>query len=205
VVAEAGPRRLDALMISTLKGLFNGVCCLLVMPLFVQTKVLALFLKRDEPFQMASQTLSLCPGIIGNYLRRAFYRLTLPRCGPDVCIEFGTILSQPTIEIGQRVYIGCHASIGECVIEDYVLIGSNVDIVSGRFQHYFGDLDTPIREQGGRLEKIRIGADSWIGNSSVVMANVGTKSIVAAGSVVVRDVEPRSIVGENPARVIRKR
>lgn len=192
-------------MIAALKGLLNGVCWLLVMPLFVQTKVLALFLKKDEPFQMASQTLSLCPGIIGNYLRRAFYRLTLPRCGPDVCIEFGTILSQPTIEIGRRVYIGCRASIGECVIEDDVLIGSNVDIVSGRFQHYFGDLDTPIREQGGHLEKIVIGADSWIGNSSVVMANVGTKSIVAAGSVVVRDVEPRSIVAENPARVIRKR
>jgi acetyltransferase-like isoleucine patch superfamily enzyme len=37
------------------------------------------------------------------------------------------------------------------------------------------------------------------------MANVGTKSIVAAGSVVIRDVEPYSIVGGNPAKVLKCR
>ena len=188
-----------------LKSLLSWLSGLLVMPLLVQTKLLAVFLKTDQPFQMASQTLSLCPGILGNYLRKAFYRLTLPRCGPDVCIEFGTLLHQSTIEIGRRVYIGSHCSIGECVIEDDTLLGSNVDIISGRHQHHFDDLDTPMREQGGRLEKIVIGADCWIGNSSVVMANVGSKSIVAAGSVVTRDVEPGSIVAGNPARLVRKR
>jgi acetyltransferase-like isoleucine patch superfamily enzyme len=122
-----------------------------------------------------------------------------------VCIEFGTIVNQPTVELGRRVYIGSHCSIGHCVIEDDVIIGSNVDIISGRHQHYFKDLDTPIREQGGRLETIRLGPDCWIGNSSVVMANVGEKSVVGAGSVVNRDVPPRSIVAGNPAEVVRKR
>ena len=91
------------------------------------------------------------------------------------------------------------------MIEDDVLVGSNVDIISGKHQHNFDDLEAPIREQGGRLEKIVIGADSWIGNSSVVMANVGRKSVVAAGSVVAHEVEPYSVVGGNPAGVIRKR
>lgn len=131
--------------------------------------------------------------------------MTLQRCGPDVCIEFGTIISQSAVEIGRRVYIGPRCSIGECVIEDDVLLGSNVDIISGRHQHYAEDLNMPIREQGGQLEKIVIGKDSWLGNSSIVMANVGEKSIVAAGSVVIRDVEPFSIVGGNPARLIKKR
>jgi len=85
------------------------------------------------------------------------------------------------------------------------MLGSNVDIISGKNQHNFDRLDIPMREQGGDLEKIVIGEDSWLGNSSVVMANVGKKSIVAAGSVVVKDVPPYSIVGGNPARVLKSR
>jgi acetyltransferase-like isoleucine patch superfamily enzyme len=177
---------------------------LAVMPLYART----IFLDRwlgDEAFRMASQALSRRPGPIGNYMRAAFYRLTLPRCGADACLEFGTVLHQPTVEIGQRVYIGANCSIGACVIEDDVLIGSNVDIISGRHQHYFDHLDRPIREQGGHYERIVVGADCWIGNSSVVMANVGHQSIVGAGSVVTRDVPPRSIVAGNPATVLRRR
>jgi acetyltransferase-like isoleucine patch superfamily enzyme len=62
-----------------------------------------------------------------------------------------------------------------------------------------------MREQGGGLDKIVIGKDSWLGNSSVVMANVGCKSIVAAGSVVIRDLAPYSVAGGNPAKVLKSR
>jgi acetyltransferase-like isoleucine patch superfamily enzyme len=188
-----------------LKTGVSGVCRLLVLPLYLLYRFLEFFLKTDQPFQMSSHFLSLIPGLVGNYFRKEFYRITLARCGPDVCIEFGTIINQSTVEIGRNVYIGPRCSIGECVIEDDVLLGSNVDIISGRQQHYAFDLDVPIREQGGRLEKIVVGKDSWLGNSSVVMSNIGEKSIVAAGSVVVRDVEPFSVVAGNPARLIKKR
>jgi virginiamycin A acetyltransferase len=192
-------------VITTLKRLLDGLCFLAVLPLWALTRILERLVARDQAFQVSAQLVSLAPGVPGNYLRRAFYRLTLPRCGPDVCIEFGTVLHQPTVELGRRVYIGTHCSIGESVIEDDVLLGSNVDVISGGQQHQFDDLDTPIREQGGRYRKIVVGPDSWIGNSSVVMANVGAQSVVAAGSVVVRDVEPRSIVAGNPAALVRKR
>jgi acetyltransferase-like isoleucine patch superfamily enzyme len=195
----------DSSLKAAAKRLLDGLCTLLVLPLFVQTRLLALVLTRDQSFQLASQALSLAPGVPGNYLRKAFYRLTLPRCAGDVCLEFGTVLHQPTVELGRRVYVGPNCSIGECVIEDDVLIGSNVDIISGKGQHVFDDPDTPIREQGGRLEKIVVGPDCWIGNSSVVMASVGARSVVAAGSVVTRAVEPRSIVAGNPARLVRMR
>jgi virginiamycin A acetyltransferase len=188
-----------------LKTLVSGICRLLVFPLYLLTRFLELFLRTDQPFQMSSHFVSLIPGVVGNYFRKEFYRMTLPRCGPDVCIEFGTIINQSTVEIGRSVYIGSRCSIGECVIEDDVLLGSNVDILSGRKQHLADDPGIPIREQGGRLEKIVIGKDSWLGNSCVVMSNIGEKSIVAAGSVVVRDVEPFSIVAGNPAKLIRKR
>jgi acetyltransferase-like isoleucine patch superfamily enzyme len=163
------------------------------------------FIKSDQPFQLGAHTVSLIPGFVGNYFRKEYYRLTLARCAPDVCIEFGTIINQATVELGQRVYIGLRCSIGECVIEDDAIIGSNVDIISGKNQHSFDRIDTAIREQGGKLEKIVIGSDSWIGNSAVVMANVGQKSIVGAGSVVVDDVEAYSIMGGNPARLLRRR
>ena len=189
----------------TLKCVADVIAYVVALPLYLGTRLLGLLFPTDLPFQMTSHFLSLWPGVPGNYVRRAFYRLILPRCGPDVCIEFGTILHQPTVELGRRVYIGTHCSIGESTIEDDVLLGSNVDIISGGQQHYFDDLDRPIREQGGRFRKIVVGPDSWIGNSSVVMANVGAQSIVAAGSVVVRDVERRSIVAGNPAALVRKR
>jgi virginiamycin A acetyltransferase len=189
----------------TLKWIVSLICRFLILPLAAFVKIMEVFIQGDQPFQLGAQTVSLVPGFVGNYLRKEYYRLTLEKCSRDVCIEFGTILNQPTVELGPRVYIGTHCSIGECVIEEDAILGSNVDIISGRGQHKFDRFDVPVREQGGALEKVVIGADCWIGNSAVIMANVGEKSIVGAGSVVVQAVEPCSIVGGNPARLLRKR
>ena len=192
-------------MKSSLKFIVSFTCRILLLPLLALVRLMEVFIKSDQPFQLGAHTVSLIPGFVGNYFRKEYYRLTLARCAPDVCIEFGTIINQATVELGQRVYIGLRCSVGECVIEDDAIIGSNVDIISGKNQHSFDRVDTAIREQGGKLEKIVIGSDSWIGNSAVVMANVGQKSIVGAGSVVVNDVESYSIVRGNPASLLRRR
>ncbi len=176
-----------------------------VLPLYLTMVFLEVFFKNDHPFQGCSQFLSLYPGILGNYFRQQFYCLSLAKCYGDCCIEFGTRLNQRGIELGHRVYVGSNCCIGLCRIEDDVMLGSNVDVISGKKQHYFGSLHTPMREQGGELEKITISEDSWLGNSSVVMANIGRKSIVAAGSVVTKDVPPFSIVGGNPAKILKSR
>jgi len=105
------------------------------------------------------------------------------------CIEFGTRLNQCSIEIGHLVYIGTNCCIGACRMEDDVLIGSKVDIISGSQGHFFYDLDTPIREQGGKLGPIVIGEDAWLADSSVIVANIGRKSIIGSGSTVVKDME----------------
>lgn len=49
--------------------------------------------------------------------------------------------------------------------------------------------------------------DVWIGEGCTIMSGLrlGSGSVVAAKSVVVKDVDPYTIVGGNPARVIRKR
>jgi len=52
-----------------------------------------------------------------------------------------------------------------------------------------------------------VGNDCWIGQHSVLMAgiSIGHGSIIAAHSVVTKSVEPYSIVGGNPAKLIRRR
>lgn len=177
----------------------------LVVPFYLLLLIGELLMKNDQTFQACSQFFSLFPGVPGNYLRQQFYLLSLAECYDDCCIEFGTRLNQRGIELGRRVYIGTNCCIGLCRIEDDVMLGSNVDVISGKKQHNFDRLDVPMREQGGAFVKVVIGEDSWIGNSSVVMANVGTKSIVAAGSVVVNDVPAYSITGGNPAKVLKSR
>jgi acetyltransferase-like isoleucine patch superfamily enzyme/glycosyltransferase involved in cell wall biosynthesis len=54
---------------------------------------------------------------------------------------------------------------------------------------------------------IVLGDDVWIGHRATILSGVsiGQGAIVAAGAVVTRDVEPYSIVGGNPARLIKYR
>lgn len=52
-----------------------------------------------------------------------------------------------------------------------------------------------------------IGNDVWIGNSATIMqgVNIGHGAIVGTNALVTKHVEPYSIVGGNPAKLIRKR
>lgn len=54
---------------------------------------------------------------------------------------------------------------------------------------------------------IVVGDDVWIGARSIILSGVtiGRGAIIAAGSVVTKDVKPYSIVGGNPAKLIRMR
>lgn len=164
-----------------------------------------LLVGRDRAFPGWSQLMSLLPGITGVYLRRAFYWWVLPRCGKDVWISFGTVLSHPNAEIGDRVYIGVGCMIGDVTLEEDVLIGSHVSIINGNKQHGIERLDIPIREQPGEFPRVTIGRDSWIGERAIVMADVGEQSVIGSGSVVTKPVGERLIAVGNPARVIAER
>ena len=52
-----------------------------------------------------------------------------------------------------------------------------------------------------------IGNDVWIGNSATIMQGItiGDGAIIGTNSLVTKDVEPYTIVGGNPAQIIRKR
>lgn len=178
---------------------------LLSFPLIIAFKVLILISSKDHTLAGFSQLLSLFPGKTGSYLRAAFYRYTLTQCDQDVVIGFGVLLSQQDTEIQSGSYIGPQSNLGRCKIEKNCLLGSAVHILSGKGQHNFDDLESPLREQGGVFTKVVIGEDTWIGNGSLVMANIGKKCIVGAGSVVINDVPDYSIVAGNPAKIIKSR
>jgi acetyltransferase-like isoleucine patch superfamily enzyme len=159
----------------------------------------------QQPFQSFSQLFSLVPGTIGAFVRRAFYRCIAARCAPGAWIGFGTVFSHPTCSIGRNVYVGVFCCIGDVTLEDDVLIGSHVSIMNGTAQHGIDRLDVPIREQPGSWPHVTIGRDTWIGDRSVVMADVGHHCVIGAGSVVTKPVPNFAIAAGVPARVIRFR
>jgi virginiamycin A acetyltransferase len=188
-----------------IKWISYSVSVVLVIPLWILYAVQSALLGREKSFAGYSQLLSLFPGITGNYLRWAFYKLTLEKLGVDVCISFGVTLVSPSIRIGRGVYIGPWCNLGLCTIEDDVLLGTDVHIISGFAQHGYDDLMLPIREQKGKLLNVCIGRDCWIGNKAIVGNHVGEKCIIGAASLVNREIPPYSIAAGNPAKVIHDR
>lgn len=189
----------------TIKSTVRLSSLALVFPLFVIYLILSTVTNKDQAFSGFSQLFSLFPGLLGSYLRVAFYHLAMQKCQGDLFIGFGTLFSQHQTEIHEGTYIGPQCNIGKCYIEKNCLLGSGVHIMSGKGQHNFSDMDTPIREQGGSFQTVTIGEDSWIGNGALIMANIGKKCIIGAGSVVINDVPDYSIVAGNPAKIIKSR
>ena len=195
-MSEPAPRRR-----SLVQRVSLFVASLAVSPLLIAWYLAGL--RGRSPFMFAgcSQFLSLFPGRTGSYLRRAFYRRTVLACADDAHIEFGTVLAHREVSIGPAVYIGTFCSLGKVTIGENVMIGSNVDILSSRHQHrrVNGRL---MGSESGTFSMVEIGADTWIGNSAVIMASVGRGCIVGAGSVVVKSVRDGATVVGNPAREI---
>jgi acetyltransferase-like isoleucine patch superfamily enzyme len=192
-------------MKALLKHIIFSLAALIIAPLTVLYFLLSLLCKSDALFASFAQLLSLIPGKTGSFLRTGFYRFTMKSCSPDAVVSFASLFSQKDTCISSGVYIGPQCNIGKCNIEKDVLIGSGVHILSGKNQHNFDDLTIPIKDQGGTFEKVTIGSGSWVGNGSLIMANIGEHCVVAAGSVVINDVDDYSIVAGNPAKVIKKR
>ena len=144
---------------------------------------------------------------LGSKKVRAFCgKLMLNHCGKNVNIEKGAQFSN-NISLGDNSGIGVNA-----FISPYVTIGNDVmmgpECMMYSTNHNFERTDIPMWKQGFSKEQpIVIEDDVWIGGRVIILGGVrvGKGSIIGAGSVVTKDVEPYSIVGGNPAKLIRKR
>ena len=192
-------------MKTILKSVADGVALLLALPAALIYTLGRAALGADRAFPGWSQAFALLPGLSGIYLRRAFYRLALSRCASGCCICFGTIISHATAEIGRDVYVGPFGCLGAVTLEDDVLLGSHVSVANGGGQHGIDRLDVPIREQPGTYPRVTIGRDTWIGDRSIVLADIGCHCVIGAGSVVTKPISDYAIAVGNPARVIRYR
>lgn len=94
---------------------------------------------------------------------------------------------------------------GGVTIGDRALIGYRAQIISAN--HVIPGTELPIFDSGHDKKPVVIEQDSWVGANSIVLPGVtiGEGAVIAAGSVVTRDVAPFSIVGGNPAKLIKMR
>jgi virginiamycin A acetyltransferase len=152
-------------------------------------------------FEFFAQTFALVPGLVGDYLRTAFYRLTLKACSLDCRIQFGSFFAHSQATVGRHVYIGSYCVLGLADIGDRTHLASAVQVLSGSHQH--------ARDTTGMMDfnhlafsRVSIGADCWLGAGAIVMAPVGDRSTIGAGSVVVRAIPAGSIAVGAPARVV---
>jgi len=187
------------------KNLIDTISTFIVSPLIILNAVLSKLTSDDSFFVLCSQILSLIPGKLGNYLRKNFFRFGMSYCDANCLIGFSTLFSHRDTEIHENVYIGPQCNIGKSKVEKNCLLGSGVHVLSGKGQHNFDNIDTPIQEQGGHFSKVTIGEDTWIGNGAIIMANIGKKCVIGAGSVVIKDIPDYAIVGGNPAKVLKSR
>lgn len=192
---------------SSLKAILNSIALVLSAPIALWFHVVsrAFPARREMIFQGCTQLVSLLPGVVGEFYRRGFLRLSARHCSAESSVGFGTIFASPEVVIEDGVYIGPLCSIGHARVRRDAMLGTGVHLLGGARAHLSSELDVPIRLQGGIVKFVEVGEDCWIGNGAIVMADVGAHSIVGAGSVVTRPVPAWSVAVGNPARVIRDR
>ena len=187
------------------KLLAQGLANVAVSPLLLLHVLKIPLLGPDRALEGSTQLLALFPGLIGQYLRRAFLGWTISHCHPSASIGFGTIFSKSASWIGENVYIGPFCSLGYVHIARDTLIATGVHIPSGARIHGTDDLTRPIREQQGEIVCVTVGRNCWIGNGAIIMADIGSDSIIGAGAVVTNPIPPLSVAVGVPAKVLRSR
>src|SRR5579862_1726968 len=164
--------------------------------------LLALFGRLEEAYRCFAQLCALVPGLPGDYLRIAYYKLTLAECSIESRIQFGSFFAHPQARVGRLVYIGSYCVLGRTTIGDRTQIASHVQILSGKRQHARDTEGRILGSNRGVFEHVTIGTDCWIGAAAIVMADVGDRSTVGAGSVVLNPIPSGSVAVGSPARVL---
>jgi len=156
----------------------------------------------ERPFEFFARLLSLIPGLTGQYIRTSFYMQTLEQCHYDLVVGFCSWFAHRSARVGRSVVIGSFSIIGTATLADNVLVSSRVSILSGKYQHARPG-EAPVDNFRNLLKRVHIGESSWLGEGSIIMADVGTECAVSAGSIVTKPMPDHSIAIGNPARFLK--
>lgn len=113
------------------------------------------------------------------------------------------------IYIEDYVYMGRDSflsSFGKIIIKRGTIIGPRVVIYTAN-HNYINDIKAIPYDKELLIKDVVIEENVWIGDSVIIVPGVtiGEGSVIAAGSVVVKDVPKFSVMGGNPAKVIKER
>ena len=142
---------------------------------------------------------------ISKRIRYISAKMFMEECGNNVNIEKGASFSSKST-IGDNSGIGLNAFCGEIHIGNNVMMGPECVIITKT--HNFERTDIPMQKQGYKEDKpVFIGNDVWIGHRVTILpgVHVSDGTIIGAGAIVTHDTPPYSVVGGNPAKVIKYR
>lgn len=182
------------------KRLVFGASLVVVSPMILAAWIEDRMTRGDAVFVFLTQLLALIPGLVGTYLRGAYYYGTLEDCSWQVHVGFGSVFTHRAASVGPYVSMGAYCVIGHARIGDHVVMASRISIPSGRRQHL--DESGKLSSEP-RFESVTVGRESWIGEGAIIMANVGEHCIVSAGAVIVNEMPGASLLAGNPAAVVR--
>lgn len=181
----------------TAKRIAQALALLVVFP----SAFLTMFGRLRWLFTIFSQLFAIGPGLPGDYLRSAYYMLTLRQCSIDTRISFGTYFVRRESEVGKLVSMGGYCVIGGATIGRGTQIGSHVLIPGGGRQH---SRDASGNLTDTKFDEVTIGDQCWIGDGSVIMADIGERSIIGAGAVVTKPIPSGVVAVGNPARSLNR-
>lgn len=168
-----------------------------------------------EPARVRKEVLLNCRSSVDGALKRLvrkpinFYKKVLFRLAEvGEGVQFGGGVHIPAgSRLGNFCYLGSgFYSPSPVSVGDLCMISTSVKIVGN--DHGVDNPRVPTRlDFRWRHLVTTIRADVWIGHGAILRSGIciGTGSVIGAGAVVVKDVPANSIVGGNPAKLIRPR
>ncbi|NQX48681.1 acyltransferase [Paenibacillus tritici] len=165
--------------------------------------------ERPEQIQYQQQLAAEYPCTFGESCYVSPQAVVLPdklQMGDRSYIAGGAVVRSARLIMGSDCSLNSYSVLsGDITMGDGVRIASHASMYG--FNHGFASADIPVFRQPCTVKGIIIGDDVWIGANAVILdgVRIGSHSIIAAGAIVTREVPPYSIVGGNPARVIRTR
>ena len=147
-------------------------------------------------------------GMLFERMKELFVKQIFAKSGKNINISKGARFGN-----GQFLFIGNNSSIGlNCKVPNNIKIGENVmmgpNVMIFGSNHASERTDIPMIQQGyKKYPPVTIEDDVWVGANSIILPGVVIKkgSIVAAGAVVTKSFPEFSIIGGNPAKIIKSR